>query len=105
MSGIAPLGPGTLSQADSYQYRSNGAAVSGEARTSHSERGADSIELSPTARRVLLLDRLLSDPPVRQELIDRVRQEIESGRYNLDSKIDRVVDEIWNDHFADDTTA
>ncbi len=105
MSGIAPLGPGSIPKADSYQYRSNGSADAASSGSSRFERDSDSVELSPTARRLALLDRVLHDPPVRQELIDQVRREIESGRYDTNGKIDRVVDEIWSDHFAEDTTA
>jgi len=105
MSGIAPLGPGSIPKADSYQYRSNGSADAASSGPNRFERDSDSVELSPTAQRLVLLDRALNDPPVRRELIDEVRQQLESGRYDTSGKIDRVVDEIWNDHFADDTTA
>ncbi|GEM_PF-5424379 len=105
MSGIAPLGPGFIPKADSYQYRSNGTADTANWGSNRFDRDSDSVELSPTAQRLALLDRALNDPPMRQELIDQVRQQIESGRYDTNGKIDRVVDEIWNDHFADDTSA
>lgn len=103
MSGIAPLGPGAIPPADYNQYRSNGSADAARSGSARFDREEDSVELSPTARRLALLDRALNDPPVREDLIHRVRQEIESGRYDSSEKIDRVVDELWNDYFADNS--
>jgi anti-sigma28 factor (negative regulator of flagellin synthesis) len=105
MSGIAPLGPGSITQANAYQYRSSGAADAAGSDATGPQRESDSIELSPTARRLALLDRVLTDPPVRQELIDQVRQEIESGRYDLSGKLDHVVEEMWSDFTEDEATA
>jgi anti-sigma28 factor (negative regulator of flagellin synthesis) len=47
------------------------------------------VEVSSLARS---LSRLTSDEPVRQDLIDRVRSEIESGSYETPEKIDGAVD-------------
>lgn len=105
MSGIAPLGPGAIPPADYNQYRSNGSSDAGRSTAGRIQRGDDSVELSPAAQRLALLDRVLHDPPVRQELIDRVREEIESGRYDSSEKIERVVEELWSDLFADDSSA
>jgi anti-sigma28 factor (negative regulator of flagellin synthesis) len=52
-------------------------------------RGDDQVEVSSLARS---LSRLTSDEPVRQDLIDRVRSEIESGSYETPEKIDGAVD-------------
>ena len=104
MSGIAPLGPGAIPSPDYNQYRSNGSASSADSGTPRVDRDADSIELSLNARRLALLDRVLKDPPVRQDLVNRVRQEIASGRYETPDKVDRVVDELWRDYSADHST-
>lgn len=52
-------------------------------------RGDDQVEVSSLARQ---LSRLTSDEPVRQDLIDRVRSEIEAGNYETPDKIDAAVD-------------
>lgn len=100
MSGIAPLGGGFIPPSDNLQYRSNGSVDSQRLSVPPLDRDEDRVELSPTARRLLLLDRLLNDPPVREDLIDRVRAEIASGRYDSNEKIDRVIDEVWEDLYG-----
>jgi anti-sigma28 factor (negative regulator of flagellin synthesis) len=40
------------------------------------------------------LSRLNQEPPVRQELIDRVRAEIETGNYETPERIDGAIDNI-----------
>ncbi len=97
MSGIAPLGGGFIPPSDLNQYRSNGSVDAPRRLDSPADRDEDTIELSPTARRLALLDRVMHDLPVREDLISRVRAEIASGRYESSEKIDRVIDEVWED--------
>lgn len=104
MSGIAPLGPGFIPPADYNQYRSNGSADAANFGASRLERDTDSIELSPNAQRLALLDRVLNDPPVRQDLINQVRQEIASGRYDTPDKVNHAVDQLWSDFFSNDSS-
>jgi len=49
------------------------------------------VEVSTLARS---LSRLNQDEPVRQDLIDRVRAEIEAGRYDTPDKVDAAVENI-----------
>lgn len=49
------------------------------------------MEVSTLARS---LSRLNQDEPVRQNLIDRVRAEIEAGRYDTPDKVDAAVENI-----------
>ncbi len=100
MSDIAPLGGGMVPPVDLHQYRSNGSVDASRLPGSRADREEDTIELSPTARRLLLLDRLLHDPPVREDLVNRVREEIASGKYESEEKIDRVIDELWIDLYG-----
>lgn len=56
----------------------------------------DRVEVSKVAQ---LRGKLADIPDVRQDLVDRVRSEIDAGDYETDDKIDAVVDAIFNDIF------
>jgi anti-sigma28 factor (negative regulator of flagellin synthesis) len=58
------------------------------------QRPTDSIELSDHAR---LLSKISQLPEIRQDLVDRVRSEIESGSYNAEAKIDTVIERLAED--------
>lgn len=58
------------------------------------QRGEDQIELSEASR---LLARLRALPEIRQELVDRVRAEIESGSYETDDKLDQAIESMLDD--------
>lgn len=58
------------------------------------QRGEDQIELSEASR---LLARLRGLPEIRQELVDRVRAEIESGSYETDDKLDQAIESMLDD--------
>jgi hypothetical protein len=49
------------------------------------------VEVSSLARS---LSRLNQDEPVRQDLIDRVRTEIEAGRYETPDKVAAAVERL-----------
>ncbi len=104
MSGIAPLGPGIIPPADYNQYRSNGSANAADSGAPRVDRDTDSVELSPNAQRLALLDRVLNDLPVREDLIDHVRQEIAAGRYDTPDKVNHAIDQLLNDFFEDDSS-
>ncbi len=53
---------------------------------------ADRVELSAAARS------LASSPtPIRESLVNRIRQQIEDGTYDIDSKLDKAVTELAKD--------
>lgn len=54
----------------------------------------DEVQLSDSARR---LDQLTSTRPVRTELVERVKAEIESGTYETPERIERAVDGLAQD--------
>lgn len=54
-------------------------------------RGEDRVEVSALAQS---LSRLNQEPPVRQDLIDRVRAEIEAGTYDTPERVDGAVERI-----------
>ena len=68
-------------------------AADAEAKVTQTRRG-DSVELSNTAK---LLSQAQQLPDVRQELVDRVRSEIEAGNYLTDEKLDAALDGLLND--------
>jgi negative regulator of flagellin synthesis FlgM len=56
-------------------------------------RGTDRVEVSPVA---LYLNKL-KDLPIRQDLVDTVRQQIAQGTYDTPDKLDAAVNELLND--------
>ncbi|MBL8764129.1 MAG: flagellar biosynthesis anti-sigma factor FlgM [Phycisphaerae bacterium] len=54
-------------------------------------RAADRVELSDEAR---ALSQLALDPPIREDLVSRVRSEIEAGTYLTDDKLDAAVNRL-----------
>ena len=60
-------------------------------------RGQDRVEVSALAQS---LSRLNQEPPVRQELIDRVRAQIEAGTYDTPERVDAAIDNFLRDHSA-----
>lgn len=66
--------------------------------TSTSVDRPDELELSQEAQRVSdLLARLNDLPEVRQDLIDRVRGEIQAGTYLTDDKLEGAIDNLAAD--------
>jgi anti-sigma28 factor (negative regulator of flagellin synthesis) len=57
-------------------------------------RSADSVDISALARR--LGERSTSEP-VRQDLVDRIKAEIESGTYENSDKLDLAADRLLRD--------
>lgn len=62
--------------------------------TSAVVRGEDRVELSDKAR---YMQRLREVPPVRQELVDRVRAEIAQGTYETPEKFAQALDALLDD--------
>jgi anti-sigma28 factor (negative regulator of flagellin synthesis) len=54
----------------------------------------DEVEISDIGRFLSYLSQL---PQVRQEKVDALRREIESGSYDADSKIDEIIDSLLED--------
>ncbi len=52
------------------------------------ERPSDRVDISDRAR---LLSKLSALPDVRSELVDRIRQEIASGTYETEDRLDQAV--------------
>src|SRR6185436_9194345 len=58
------------------------------------ERPSDRVELSDRAR---LLSKLASLPEVRQDLVDRVKREIEDGGYDTPERMDSALNSMIDD--------
>lgn len=55
---------------------------------------ADVVEISAAAR---LVSQINNIPDVRSDLVARVKQEIASGKYETDQKLDIAVDRLMED--------
>ncbi len=89
MSDITPIGqPGAAALGHSPRTgrpATDAAAVS---------RGDDQVQLSDAAR---LLSRIAEVPEVRQDLVDRIKTEIELGTYETPEKLDAAIDALMDD--------
>lgn len=99
MSEVGPIGGGA-SAPGVPKPRQEGAGRPGQrAEPRSARRGVDRVEVSSLAQS---LSRLNQEQPVRQDLIDRVRSEIEAGRYETPERIDAAVTNMLRD--IDQTT-
>lgn len=57
-------------------------------------RGEDQVELSEHAR---FLARMRELPEIRQDLVDRIKAEIEAGTYDTADKLDQAIEGILDD--------
>lgn len=92
MSDIAPVvGPGTgrLDTSTEAVVRTASNSVPGRI-----DRPSDRVELSDRAR---LLNKLASLPAIRQDLVDRVRREIEAGSYDTPDKVEGAITNLVDD--------
>jgi len=88
MSDIAPIGrPSgtTLNSTDRIQRQSP--------KPDSPSREKDKAEISKTAQ---MLSKMADLPEVRQDLVDRVRNEINIGQYETPEKIDAALDSLLN---------
>lgn len=92
MSDLAPIGrpnPTELTPGIAGSFTDRAAATA-----TPTERGQDRVELSSTAQ---LLSKMSDLPDVRQDVIDRVRTEIDLGIYETDDKIEASIDALADD--------
>ncbi len=57
-------------------------------------RGTDRVEVSAVA---MFMSKLRQLPPVRQDLVDQMREQIASGTYDTPEKLDAAIDEMLRD--------
>ena len=86
MSDIAPLG-----RPSAAGYASHSVSSRPTATNAAPTRGSDRVELSRTAQ---LLSKISDLPDVRQDVIDRVRAEIEAGTYETPERLDKAAEAL-----------
>jgi len=91
MTEIGPIGGGASASGMPRPHLDGASRPGQQAEPRSARRGADRVEVSSLARS---LSRLNQDEPVRQDLIDRVRTEIEAGRYETPDKVAAAVERL-----------
>jgi negative regulator of flagellin synthesis FlgM len=93
MSDIAPVSNSSLIGAISANEARARKAEQLESTEVALTREADAVEISPFARYVAMA----RENPVREDLIESIRQQIADGTYDTDDKFDRAFDEMLSD--------
>lgn len=96
MSDIAPVPGLGIDRLDTAHGLSERSATRTPAKTqpAQPERPSDRVELSDRAR---YLSKLGSLPDVRQDLVDRIRNEIAGGQYETPEKLDQAIWSLLDD--------
>ncbi len=94
MPDISSIGHGSTSPINRRPTENGTAARGYHSRTPITDRATDSVELSDHAK---LLDRLRNLPDVRQDLVNRIRQEITDGTYETPGKLDNAIDGVFKE--------
>ncbi len=92
MSDISPIGSGALARIGPASVERQSSSVRAEA--SPIRRGSDQVEVSDMA---YYMSQLRSLPPVRQDLIDQVRSQVEAGTYETPQKLDAAIEAMFED--------
>ena len=89
MSDIAPINsPGAAA------YTLNSRVEKSAAPATETSRGSDQVDLSSTAR---IFAQLNDAGGVRQELVAKIRAEIEAGTYETPEKLDAAIEALAQD--------
>lgn len=91
MTGITPIEAGAGGRVGRVSDAPRRVSPGADAESARRAGGADHVEVSDMAR---YLAKLRQVPEVRQELIDRVREQIESGVYESPEKIDAAIEQM-----------
>lgn len=89
MTGISPIEAGVVGRVGRVSDGARRAAT--EAGAESPRRAGDRVEVSPMAR---YLAKLNDIPSVREDLVARVRAEIESGTYDTPEKLEAAIDAL-----------
>ncbi|MCC6659779.1 MAG: flagellar biosynthesis anti-sigma factor FlgM [Phycisphaerales bacterium] len=92
MSDIAPISTGSSRMPDHPPGIAEVRQVPG--RADAVARPSDRVELSDRAR---FLSRLAEPLPIRQDLVDRARAQIDAGTYETDERISGALDALRED--------
>ena len=92
MSDVSPIGrPGPTALGRAGHHQRPAPQANGQST------GRDQVELSRTAQ---LLSKVHDLPDVRQDVVDRVRAEIESGQYETPEKLDAAIQRLIEEEGA-----
>jgi negative regulator of flagellin synthesis FlgM len=94
MSDIAPVSSSSLIGALSANESRARKAEQIESTNVALSREADAVEISPLARFVAMA----RENPIREDLVESIRQQIAEGTYDTDDKLDKALDEMFRDH-------
>jgi len=89
MTDITPLRGSSLPAIQQYSRTATPAATA-----NGTSRPDDQAELSDVSR---LLSKLQDLPEIREDLVSRVRAELDAGTYETDAKIDAAIDAMLED--------
>lgn len=100
MSELSPLSNNSVNRTGRVGLGSSSRKDSGESsvRVPGRDRGEDRVEFSSTVQHIV---ELKNGGPVRMELVNRIRAEIEQGSYETPEKLEAAIDELLSD-LADD---
>lgn len=100
MSELSPLSSGQVARTGrvgpATGRRSDAAEES--ARVPGRDRGADEVQFSSHIQHLM---ELKNGGPVRMDLVNRIRNEIEQGSYETPEKIDAAIDELMSEYGAE----
>ena len=89
MTDISPIGPGKISG-----YQASAVNRPTDLPDASPSRARDDVQVSEISR---FLGKLSELPDVREDLVARVRSEIEDGTYDTEDKVDAMLDELVAD--------
>lgn len=89
IAAVAGPGVGRLESSSESNVRPAAQAAPGRI-----ERPSDRVELSDRAR---LLNKLANMPSIRQDLVDRVKQEIQGGTYDTPERVEGALNSLMDD--------
>lgn len=93
MSSLSPIGANQTERIRAAQEAAKRASTPAGRSAEAALRSPDQVELSPMAGYMSKL----RENPVRQELVDKVRDEIDRGVYESAEKLSSAVDEMISD--------
>ena len=93
MTDVSPIDRPVVGRIGGVRESTARAAVRDEA-PAPIRRGTDQVQLSEVAR---LLQKLRDLPEVREDLVARVKAEIEQGTYETEDKLDAALNELAGD--------
>jgi len=90
---MSEINPAGRPEMNGVQPNKPAASPKAQAQQSNQAPREDSVQLSSHAR---LLSKIRENP-IREELVSRVRDEIDRGQYETDAKINTAIDELRAD--------